>query len=95
MPYITKTDRAIIEDTDIANFVPANGGELQYVIALFVEKYIKSKGLRYQYCQDIMGALAGAQMEFYRKVVGPYEEQKIAENGGVYSEVGANKENSY
>ena len=31
-----------------------------------------------------MGALAGAQMEFYRKVVVPYELDKEAENGGVY-----------
>jgi len=31
-----------------------------------------------------MGALNGANQEFYRVVVAPYEDAKISENGSVY-----------
>jgi len=31
-----------------------------------------------------MGALAGAQQEFYREVVAVYEDYKLQENGSVY-----------
>jgi len=48
------------------------------------KSYIERKGLNYQNCNDIMGALAGAQMEFYREVVSKYEDKKIKQNGGVY-----------
>ena len=61
-----------------------NGGDLQYILAVAVQRHLENTGLRYQYCQDIMGALTGAQAEFYRCVVGPYEDAKIEENGAVY-----------
>jgi hypothetical protein len=48
-----------------------------------IKSYIERKGLNYQHCNDIMGALAGAQMEFYRKVVEPYEEEKEKINGPI------------
>jgi len=34
---------------------------------------------------DVMGALAGAQQEFYRRHVGPYEDKCITKNGDVNS----------
>ena len=58
-------------------------GELQYCIAVLLRHYLKP-GYRYQDLNDVMGALAGAQMEFYHEVVTPYEQKKQAENGGVY-----------
>lgn len=60
-----------------------NPGELQYVMSIIFKSYIERKGLNYQNCNDVMGALAGAQMEFYRRVVVPYEDSKIKENGDV------------
>jgi hypothetical protein len=49
------------------------------------ESYITDKGpYNYQTLNDVMGALAGAQMEFYRKVVAPYENKKEIINGSVY-----------
>lgn len=47
-------------------------------------QYVKNKGLSYQTCNDVMGAISGAGYEFYRRIVAPYEEGKIAENGDVY-----------
>jgi hypothetical protein len=40
--------------------------------------------LTYQTMNDCLGALEGAKLEFYRRVVVPYEEQKKYENGDVY-----------
>lgn len=84
MPYIKRTAREGIIDLKICEFTPNNAGEFQYVMAEFIHAYLMEKGLSYQTCNDMMGALAGAQMEFYREVVSPYEDIKKQENGPVY-----------
>lgn len=89
MPYLKPNDRrnvcyhhGAVPMVDINRI--NSGGDLQYAIAEMIHSYLSRKGLNYQHCQDMMGALAGAQMEFYRCVVGPYEQEKICENGRVY-----------
>ncbi len=93
MPYITEKDRPRVCYVDYTNSIPMlkinleqiyTAGEMQYAIAEIIKSYIERKGLNYQHCNDIMGALIGAQMEFYRKVVGPYESKKEEQNGPVY-----------
>jgi len=80
MPYITKQAREELYDRD-----PENAGELQYLIAMMMSDYISDKDqYDYQTLNDVMGALAGAQQEFYRKIVAPYEEKKELLNGSVY-----------
>jgi hypothetical protein len=80
MPYIEKNKREELFDRD-----PETAGELQYLIAEMIQGYITDKGpYNYQTLNDVMGALAGAQMEFYRKVVAPYENKKEILNGSVY-----------
>jgi hypothetical protein len=84
MPYIKQDDRdKIYEFGQIRHYNVNTAGELQYAIAVMIQDYLERKGLNYQHCNDIMGALAGAQMEFYRRTVAPYEDQKIKENGDV------------
>ena len=89
MPYITQQDRGnfmwirqAIEDSP-----PETAGEIQYLIALIIHQFIYNKGLNYQNCNDVMGALSGANMEFYRRFVAEYEDSKIRDNGDVYYEV--------
>ena len=79
MPYISEPGRYVLD----RGADPRNAGEMQYVIAQLVKDYL-GDDYSYQDLNDVMGALAGAQMEFYRKVVAPYEDTKIDENGGVY-----------
>lgn len=89
MPYIKQFDRnGIVTTTE--NGDPAidikeidNAGELQYVIAVMIKDFMLRKGLKYQNCNDVMGALTGAQLEFYRRTVAPYEDLKINENGDI------------
>jgi hypothetical protein len=93
MPYITKEDRSVIDHLIGKDFSPQHGGELQYAIALLVQRYYENScngKPRYKHMEQMMGALSGAVQEHYRVVVAPYEDEKILENGGVYN-VGRNK----
>lgn len=84
MPYIKREDRSGLNSTtEFASEAPKNAGELQYVFAIIIKAYLGDK-YRYQDLNDVLGALAGAQLEFYRRVVAPYEDTKIKENGDVY-----------
>lgn len=81
MPYIKKEDRE--------KFAPSVGtintpGELNYLITQLLIKYQKTKGLSYQTISEITSSVENAKLEFYRRVVAPYEDKKIAENGDVY-----------
>jgi hypothetical protein len=79
MPYIQPTDRTA--ETAAA---PQTAGELNYAVTLLIRDYFQRKGGNYQAANDIVGALEGAKLEFYRRVVGPYEDTKIEANGDVY-----------
>jgi hypothetical protein len=80
MPYIERQRREELFDDS-----PKTAGEIQYLIADMIQDYLTDKGpYNYQTLNDVMGALAGAQMEFYRKVVAPYENKKELLNGSVY-----------
>ena len=100
MPYITPEDRKELLDFNVRPGLFAtctreeiglmmglacrNGGDLQYMLAVALQKYMETKGLRYANCEDVMGALSGALREFQRCVVDPYEQQKLSDNGEVY-----------
>lgn len=45
---------------------------------------MQRKGLKYDTINDILGALEGSKLEFYRRIAVPYENVKLAENGDVY-----------
>lgn len=59
-------------------------GELNYAITSVVKAYMLDHGLSYRVINDIIGALEGAKLEFYRRIAAPYEDTKIKENGDVY-----------
>lgn len=87
MPYIKQEDRDhIYNDMEgaIAIVMPDNPGELNYAITKLVYEYHQRMGGRYQHINDVLGALEGAKLEFYRRVAAPYEDKKIEENGDVY-----------
>ena len=59
-------------------------GELNYQFTQIIKSYLDAHGLCYQTCNDIIGALEGCKLEFYRRVVAPYENDKCQTNGDVY-----------
>ena len=81
MPYISKIRRDEMFEGDPT---PLTVGELNFLLTMVVKEYLNSKGLSYSTINDIMGALEGAKLEFYRRVAGPYENNKITENGDIY-----------
>lgn len=82
MPYIKKVIRdSLLKDTRWV--IPTSAGELNYMITLLIHDYLRENGNNYQAMNDIIGALDGCKMEFYRRKVAPYEDIKIQENGDV------------
>ena len=82
MPYIHKDDRLLLELNGPSSVKTA--GELNFLITALCIEYLNTNGTNYQRINDIVGALEGAKLEFYRRVAAPYEDQKIKENGDVY-----------
>jgi hypothetical protein len=80
MPYIKLEEREFLYVGKPAS----TAGELNYQITLLLKKYLVDNGKSYSKINDVMGALEGAKLEFYRRVAAPYEDQKIVENGDVY-----------
>jgi hypothetical protein len=81
MPYI-KPDRRSPIRSRVSN--PATPGELNYLITDAIVTYLEDHGLNYTVINDIVGALDAAKAEFNRRVVAPYEDRKIIENGDIY-----------
>ena len=88
MPYILPADRQKLKPASdaIAAVVDADtsAGDLNYLISLMAKAYIDAKGLRYEHLNAVVGALDSCKAEFQRRVVAPYEDTKIGENGDVY-----------
>ena len=81
MPYIDCKFRDEVYPSGMRE--ASNAGELNYQITMLLQTYVGRHGTNYQNMNDCMGALVGAQQEFYRRVVAPYEDIKIQENGDV------------
>lgn len=81
MPYIKQEDRGratpVLADIRTA-------GELNFAISVLLQEYVERHGLCYETLNAAVGAISGAKAEFQRRVVGPYEDLKISENGDVY-----------
>jgi hypothetical protein len=82
MPYINQEDRAALLSGE--RVAAQTAGELNFVITQAIRTYFWSKGGSYQTINDIVGALEGAKAEFQRRVVAPYEDFKIKQNGDIY-----------
>jgi hypothetical protein len=82
MPYVKQEEREYLgwplEQSS------ENGGQLNFQITQLILDYYNRNGQRYQQINDVLGALEGAKLEFYRRVAAPYEDKKIKENGDVF-----------
>lgn len=80
MPYIPKSLRACLDDGTIE---PINPGDLNYKITSICLDYLDVLPPSYRAMNEIIGVLECVKQEFYRRVVVPYKEQKILENGDI------------
>ena len=83
MPYINPERRKALAASEISAH---SAGELNYQFSALINRYINTHLLCYQSINDVIGALEGAKMEFYRRVAAPYEDTKFEQNGDVYDE---------
>ncbi len=87
MPYIKRDERPDI-DKLIAPLVEhlkalpveEQDGSLNYAITKILKNVYPKK---YFHLNRALGVLSAVKQEFYRVVVGPYEDSKITENGEV------------
>ena len=61
-----------------------NPGELNFLLTRCIIEFLDTHGLSYQRINDVLGALEGAKLEFYHRVVVDYEEGRMSENGDIY-----------
>ena len=93
MPYIKQDFRDEIEDTTnfirlVTYFVTVKNdqdacGMLNYIIYTLVRTRMIVKGKGYFFFAWVVGTLICAILEIYRRLVAPYEEEKIKENGDI------------
>lgn len=87
MPYIKKGQRPAIDRLvrpliDHLKSLPLENqdGSLNYAVTKIIKKVYPQKYFHYN---RALGVLAAITYELYRKVIGPYEDTKISENGDV------------
>ena len=87
MPYVYQHERERV-DKVLAELHFVHPGGLNYAITKLCLDYMegnrKYDKLSYADYNTIIGVLESAKLEFYRRAVTPYEDDKIQENGDVY-----------
>jgi len=91
MPYISSDRRARYEErlnalsATIDDATP--GGDINYIVTSVLAAWIEKRGLNYAALAEAVGVIETAKLELYRRVAAPYEDDKIVENGDVYSDL--------
>ena len=91
MPYINQTDRVKFNYAlDVLAMLlkgnPNYEGDLNYCLGYLVTSLLQDN-LRYAEVNRIIGALECAKLEIYRRLVAPYEDLKVDENGDVFTPI--------
>lgn len=81
MPYIDQTNRKEIDECGLDAVY--NIGGLNYFITTSILKYLGDVP-SYKRYNEILGVLEAIKLEFYRKVISKYEDEKCKLNGDVY-----------
>lgn len=88
MPYIRQDRRNDIVNGSLLVGMdlrcPENVGELNFLISTIVDEYLTVSGVNYEELNAVIGVLECLKLELYRRVVVPYEDGKLLENGEVY-----------
>lgn len=86
MPYVTRGEREALAGTPWA----AKPGQLTYVLTEAITRFLLEREAQTGMDNDfadyasVIGALEATKLEFFRRVLAPYEEAKCAQHGDVY-----------
>ena len=94
MPYIHRFDREVLDNKIDELMAELDGvgdddiiaGRLNYIISSLAWRlcgHNEQGERRYARMNTVLGAMEAAKLEFYRRIVVPYENEKIQENGDV------------
>ena len=92
MPYLAQEKKDFLDsECDVRNLsdkmtnesIQDFVGYLNYLNFVFVKRWIKKNGNKYFVFAAIIGTLICCILEIYRKLVAPYEDEKILENRDV------------
>jgi hypothetical protein len=88
MPYIKKEQRPAIDNLikpliEHINSLPLEDqdGSLNYAFTRIIKSVYPKK---YFHLNRALGMITAVTQELYRKIIGPYEDTKIIENGDLY-----------
>ena len=86
MPYITDNEKKkfIKLINNLVIYINSKG-DLNYVICEIVGQYIAQTGVSYTKMSEKIDAVHDAEAELRRRLLDPYEDKKILENGNVPS----------
>ena len=79
MPYLKPEDRRQLEKRGAVT-----AGEMNYLFTKIAKHYLLNTATDYQHFNDILGALEGCKLKFYRRQIANYEDKKRKENGDVF-----------
>lgn len=80
MPYLKSNDKERLLD----HLYPETAGELNFALTTLVRRYINKSARNYEAYNAAVGALEACKLEFYRRAVVVYEDEKIKLNGDCY-----------
>ncbi len=80
MPYLEETVKRSL-DKNLRKM--SEPGHLTYKLYKLCLSYIDLRGKSFLVLCEVMGALLCTILELYRRIVAPYEDTKIKENGDV------------
>ena len=86
MPYIKPSDRTRI-DRHVTGLAPTvkSSGELNYAITTLIDRLFANDWTpNYNSFNIVLGVLESVKLELYRRVIAPYEGEKMQLNGDVF-----------
>lgn len=86
MPYIKDEEKKKFTKfiNNLVSYINSKG-DLNYVICELVGQYIAQTGVTYDKMSEKIDAVHDAEAELRRRLLDPYEDQKIIDNGDVPS----------
>jgi hypothetical protein len=85
MPYIKQESREAI-DLAVGEVIKnvRSSGDAAYVITTFLQDFMDCDIRNYTHYATVIGILETVKMEFYRREIAAYEDEKCEQNGDVF-----------
>lgn len=89
MPYIPQNDRDRFAEAfgELNDEIQCNGitnGELNYLMSKLAIFYVEKHGKSYNTLSDVVKAFECAKLEFVRRLMNEYEDEKARIHGDIY-----------